>query len=204
MRLTFSLLASALLCISNMAARADIITNFTLTHGSDTIQFSISDSTPPFASYQSPGIFSEIDYRVSLTVDGIEHVTATSPGDLGVEGFESLQSPGVGAEFYVGYRTGFVDGVAQYQYYFEQGIQIFTYVDGAIVYTPGTYIFPEVVTVDYAYPAYGDQTSYGSDDELVITQTDTSVSAVPEPSAFVLFGTGLIGAMGVIRRRLTC
>jgi len=37
--------------------------------------------------------------------------------------------------------------------------------------------------------------------DLVLTNVD--VSAVPEPSSFVLLGSGLLAAAGAIRRRLT-
>ncbi len=39
-------------------------------------------------------------------------------------------------------------------------------------------------------------------DEVVITDLGPSASPVPEPSTFVLLGTGLIGAAGVLRRKL--
>ncbi len=39
-------------------------------------------------------------------------------------------------------------------------------------------------------------------DEVVITDLGPSASPVPEPSTFALLGTGLIGAAGVLRRKL--
>ena len=135
MRLFGSLFAAVLLSVFSIPAHADIITTFTLTHGSDTIRFSISDATLPYSMYPTT-TGEEIDYRVPLTVNGVEHVTEYSPGDLGVETFESLQPAGIGSEFLVGYRVGFVNGVAQYRYYFEQGLQVYADVNGAIVFTP--------------------------------------------------------------------
>jgi hypothetical protein len=203
-RLGYWLFASAaLLLASDMTAHADIITTFTLTHGSDTIQFSLSDSTPFTFQLGFPGTVQEFEYSVPLTVDGVVH-TSIPGGDVAQEGFESLQAPGVGAEFYVAYESGVVNGIPQYVDIFDQDIQIYTDIGGKAVFTPGTYIFPQVVTVDSAYGVNGDQEYYSSDDTLVITQTDTSSSSVPEPSTFVLLGTGLAGALGTVRRRFVC
>ncbi len=41
----------------------------------------------------------------------------------------------------------------------------------------------------------------GTADEVIITDLGPSTSPVPEPSTLALFGTGLIGAAGTLRRR---
>ncbi len=41
----------------------------------------------------------------------------------------------------------------------------------------------------------------GSTDEVVITDLGPSTSPVPEPSTLTLFGTGLIGVAGTLRRK---
>ena len=63
----------------------------------------------------------------------------------------------------------------------------------------GTYVGMEDLAVTGLKPLSGSDLDY-NDDTFVFTNIDPP-SATPEPSSFALFGTGLLGAAGLIRRK---
>ena len=62
----------------------------------------------------------------------------------------------------------------------------------------GTYVGMEDLRVTGLKPLSGSDLDY-NDDNFIFT--NVTASPTPEPSSFVLFGTGLIGAAGALRRK---
>ncbi len=62
----------------------------------------------------------------------------------------------------------------------------------------GTYVGMEDLPVTGLKPLSGSDLDY-NDDNFIFT--NVTASPTPEPSSFVLFGTGLIGAAGALRRK---
>ncbi|HSY67216.1 MAG TPA: PEP-CTERM sorting domain-containing protein [Edaphobacter sp.] len=63
----------------------------------------------------------------------------------------------------------------------------------------GTYVGMEDLAVTGLNPLTGSDLDY-NDDTFVFTDIATT-SPTPEPASFVLFGTGLLGAAGILRRK---
>jgi PEP-CTERM motif len=63
----------------------------------------------------------------------------------------------------------------------------------------GTYVGMEDLAVTGLNPLTGSDLDY-NDDTFVFTDIDPA-SPTPEPASFVLFGTGLLGAAGILRRK---
>jgi PEP-CTERM motif len=66
----------------------------------------------------------------------------------------------------------------------------------------GTYVGMEDLAVTGIKPLTGSDLDY-NDDTFVFTDIDPA-SPTPEPSTFVMLGTGLLGAAGALRRKFAC
>lgn len=191
----FPLLSAVSLLSFAAAAHADTITTFTLTHGTDTISFSISDTTPvkalPF-SFPTSGV--QYGYQVPFTINGTVYLPGASTYASEVVG-PDIGSTG-GAQFGVTYMSAITPTGRNYVSYFEQEASTpYTLVNGFPVYSPETIVFPA------SYYDNGSVSQKSSGDTLVITQSVAGASAVPEPSTFGLLGTGFAGFIGIARRR---
>jgi hypothetical protein len=72
--------------------------------------------------------------------------------------------------------------------------------DGVSDGNRGTAIYLGISGSDISWVSFS-ATEYGSADNFAINQVTLDPTAIPEPSSLLLFGTGLIGIAGAMRRR---
>jgi hypothetical protein len=173
----------------------------------------------PGANYLAPD--GEILYWTAgqngiTSVSGPEPLTVSSDPSHPTEMFVPGQSNNSTDEL-TAILTGTFNLAAPGNVQFSVGAddEAFVYLDGNLIETiAGIHALSPTLSTDIPNLAAGIHTVqifYADLDEvqaqLSFAETpDTSVTitpAVPEPSTFMLFGTGLLGAAGAIRRRLT-
>jgi hypothetical protein len=172
-----SLLLVASICSSGVV-KAD---TFNLTAPGTTIFFTLP-SSPVVSGFQTDTGFNV--QNVLVTVNGSSFVMDVGFGFGGLTEYPDIMFAGE-----IGYPlpNSFTAGGPVYGLF--QGLQLYSGDESAPTFLTGNYDVKSFIPATFPTGPYN------------LEITDSS-AATPEPSSFVLFGTGLLGAVGVMRRKL--
>jgi hypothetical protein len=182
------LLVAAALCVSSLAARADTVfdLNATLQYGSISGTITLNDSSTAFSGIDLTFVDDFRDEVWTFTTINAQQIPWTTVAPM-LSVFTSVtESPN--GRLFVEFNLP-VDSLAGY--------------DGGTICT-STFTLACSTTLGYPYPVGIDSFLTGTGDPYdgFLSGTLTPVpSMTPEPSAFALLGTGLLGVAGVVRKR---